>query len=301
MNPPEVDGRFHLTDEPFDYEIKTLPHGSEKYTLSEVTFASPVTTPHEANNVVHCEYYQPRGGAGRRPAVIVLHILGGDFVLSRLFAHSLNEAGVSALFLKMPYYGPRRVEGVSRRMISEDPHETVAGMTQAVLDIRRATAWLASRDEVDPDQIGIFGISLGGITAALAAETEPQIKNVCLVLAGGDFPRLAAESAEFAKYRERFKASGRDGAEFNRVVAEVDPLRFADQLKNRPMLMLNARSDEVVPRACTDALWEKAGRPEIVWYNGGHYTAMKSLPLAMLKVNRFFASDGQQPGGVETD
>ena len=39
-------------------------------------------------------------------------------------------------------------------------------MTQAVLDIRRATAWLADRPEVDAERLGIFGVSLGGITAA---------------------------------------------------------------------------------------------------------------------------------------
>ena len=50
-------------------------------------------------------------------------------------------------------------------MVSLDPNETVRGMTQAILDIRRGTAWLASQEEVDADQLGIMGISLGGITA----------------------------------------------------------------------------------------------------------------------------------------
>jgi hypothetical protein len=36
--------------------------------------------------------------------------------------------------------------------------------------------------------------------------------------------------------------------------------------------MLNAKKDEVIPRAATDALWEAAHRPEIVWYEGGHRT-----------------------------
>jgi hypothetical protein len=49
-------------------------------------------------------------------------------------------------------------------MISPKPEETVEGMTQAILDIRRA-AWLGAREEVNPDELGIFGINLGGITA----------------------------------------------------------------------------------------------------------------------------------------
>ena len=92
---------------------------------------------------MHCEYYRSRL-PGRRPGVIVLHIMGGDFALSRLFCNSLAQHGVCALFVKMPYYGPRRDLSSPRRMVSADPRQTVEGMTQAVLDIRRATAWLAA-------------------------------------------------------------------------------------------------------------------------------------------------------------
>lgn len=278
---------FVLESHQFDYELVPRDLDSDRFTAADVTFPSPVKTPHERNNTVHAEYYRPKQ-AGKRPAVIVLHILGGDFTLSRLFCHSLNQSGTAALFVKMPYYGPRREPGVRRRMIAEDPQETVEGMTQAVLDIRRAAAFLASREEIDPDQIGILGVSLGGITAALAAEAEPRISNVCLLLAGGDFPKIAAESREFAKQREAFKRSGKDGDEFNRIISRIDPLRYADLLKNRRILMLNAKEDEVIPPACTTALWEAVGKPEIVWLEGGHYTVIRHLPAALHRANRFF-------------
>ena len=83
---------------------------------------------------------------------------------------TLAHHGVCALFVKMPYYGPRRPLGSTARMISLDPKESVRGMTQAVLDIRRATACLAGQAEVDGHRLGLFGISLGAITGALAAE-----------------------------------------------------------------------------------------------------------------------------------
>ena len=79
-------------------------------------------------------------------------------------------------------------------MISADPDETVEGMTQAVLDIRRATAWLAAREEVDPDRSACS-------ESASAASREPWpprpsrgLQNVCLLLAGGDIARVALDS-----------------------------------------------------------------------------------------------------------
>ena len=119
-----------------------------------------MVTPHPNNNTVHCEYFCPTSG-GKNPGVIVLHILGGDFDLARLFCRALAADGTAALFLKMPYYGERQQPGSPVRMISIDPEETVRGMTQAVLDIRRAAAWLAARDEVDADAVGHHGDQSG--------------------------------------------------------------------------------------------------------------------------------------------
>jgi cephalosporin-C deacetylase-like acetyl esterase len=282
--------RFWLDDHEFEYEMRPQNVDSQRFEVDDVTFPSPVKTKSEANNTVHCEYYRPKVD-GKRPAVIVLHILGGDFALARLFCHSLNQGGTAALFLKMPYYGPRREPGSSRRMISPNAEETVEGMTQAVLDIRRATAFLQSREEIDPQQIGIFGISLGGITASLAASVEPRIGNVCVLLAGGDFPTIAKESAEFRREREKFKAEGRDATGFEEVVREIDPLTYAELLKGRRMLMLNAKDDEVIPKACTEKLWNAAGQPEIVWLSGGHYSVIRHLPTALMRTNKFFARE----------
>lgn len=284
---------FRLDNHEFDYQLEWRDLESPRFELADVTFPSPVKTPHERNNTVHCELYRAKQ-PGKRPAVVVLHILGGDFALARLFCHSLNQGGTTALFLKMPYYGPRREPGVNRRMISENPEETVAGMTQAVLDIRRAAAFLASQEDIDAEQLGIMGISLGGITASLAAEAEPRLQNVLLMLAGGDFPKIAAESTEFKKEREKFLASGRDPTNLLEGVKQVDPLTYGELLRDRRVLMLNAKSDEVIPKACTEALWNAAGQPEIVWFSGGHYTVMRHLPTALIRANQFFAGPKRQ-------
>ena len=73
--------------------------------VSLLRFPSPITTPDVENNVVHAEFFDPIGFTGRRPAVVVLHILGSDFPLSRYMAARLADRGVAALFLKLPYYG----------------------------------------------------------------------------------------------------------------------------------------------------------------------------------------------------
>lgn len=288
----KVPERFRLAPAKYECEIDPPEDLTAQFVRSRVRFPSPKVTETTENNTVHMEFYLPKTPklGKKAPAVIVLHILGGDFPLARSFCHVLADRGVVALFLKMPYYGERRPEGSSKRMVSHDPRETLEGFTQAVLDIRRAADFLARREEVDPEKIGIFGISLGGITGGLAAGVEPRFQNVCLLLAGGDFGRVAWESKEVEKARRYWLELGKSKEEFIETLRPIDPLTYAESLRGRRMLMLNAKEDEVIPPECTKVFWKAAGEPEIVWYSGGHYTVAQHLFNAMQRVSDFFAN-----------
>ncbi len=285
----DVPDRFRLAAHKFDYAVAGQ-RSFDLFQISELTFPSPVETPYPRNNTVHCEYFTPHGN-GPFPAVVVLHILGGDFELSRVCCRTMVANNIAALFLKMPYYGPRRPPGVRIRMISPDPNQTVDGMTQAVLDIRRAAAWLASRPEVDASRLGITGISLGGIVSALATAAEPRFSRACFVLAGGDMPRVVMESKEMDDIREHWRGRQITAEQVGEMLRPIDPLTYAEQLRGRKLLMINARHDEVIPRSCTEALWHAVGEPEIIWWNAGHYSAALYLPAGLAQMTKFFAAD----------
>jgi len=283
---------FQLAAGKFGFEQKPQTSWTDGVAMSLVTFASPVVTPEANNNTVHCEYFCPTT-PGKHSAVIVLHILGGDFPLARVFANNFAQHGVAALFVKMPYYGERRQPGSPVRMVSTDPEETARGMTQAVKDIRYAAAWLAAQDEVDPKQLGVFGISLGGITASLAASAEPRFVKVCPALAGGDLGLILRDSQEhhLSAARERWLAQGHSIDDLDNLMKTIDPCCCLHADANRKVLMLNAEHDEIIPRECTDRLCQAFGNPPIVWYNCGHYTAALHIIDALQRTADFFGSD----------
>src|SRR5262245_8975261 len=285
----QIPEHFRLTAHDFDFQSRPLLGGA-RLRMLRVTFPSPVTTDVAENNTVHGEYFQP-AGPGPYPACVVLHILGGDFLLSETVASHLARQGVASLFIKMPYYGPRRGPNSPKRMLSEDPRETVAGMTQAVLDIRRATAWLAARDEVDEERLGITGISLGGVMSALAASGEPRLTNVAIVLGGGNFADLlwANQTDRARKFREKWLADGETRESFREVVSKIDPATHGHLLKGRRVLMIEAKNDEVIPPESARALWESIGRePDLVWLDAGHYSAIRYLPQELVRLDKFF-------------
>jgi dienelactone hydrolase len=288
----ELPELFRLEAHTFEFQQNLMPTVSRTIELSEVRFPSPVETPHPANNTVHAEYFRPLR-EGKHPGVVMLHILGGDFDLSRLFCRQLAHHGVAAMFVVLPYYGPRREPGSPVRMVSADPRETVAGMRQAILDVRRAAAWLAARSEIEAGELGVCGISLGGITGALAMAVEPRFSKACLLLAGGDLAQVSWDRPELARVRRAWLAQGRTKDEFFAIAGQIDPVRYGGRINGRKVLMLNAEHDEVIPRTCTESLWRAFGEPEIVWFECGHYSAIRYLFDSLDHATRFFARDGE--------
>lgn len=288
----EVPELFRLTSAQFPYERETL-RTEPGFTVSAVRFPSPIRTADPENNTVHAEYFCPVG-TERRPAVVVLHILGADFALSRYMATRLAQRGVAALFVKLPYYGERRPSGTNKRFLSDDMERSLLSMRQGVCDVRRATAWLAGRPEVDPKQLGVTGISLGGIVASLAAAIDPTINQAVFLLAGGDLARILWEMPEAAKYRDLWLKSGRTEADFKAVTTPFDPLTYAHRLVGKRIFMMAGNIDEVIPPASAKALWQAAGRPRITWLDCGHYSAVGFLLPAIRETVDFFAI-GEKP------
>lgn len=272
----EVPARFRLEPATFTFE-RTPIHDAGRYTVSKLTFPSPITSPDEANNTVHAEFFDPVGFPGKRPAVVVLHILGSDFPLSRYLAARLADRGVAALFVKLPYYGERRpLYGpgpVPSKFLSADIERTMNSMRQGICDVRRGLRWLASRPNIDPERLGMTGISLGGIVSSIVVSVDPDVNAAVLLLAGGDLAKVLWEMPETAPFRESWTAAGKTVADLRTLTAPYDPLTYARGMTGKKVLMIAGTVDEVIPPASARALWETGGRPAIIWYECGHYSA----------------------------
>jgi len=290
---------------PFEYTIHSETRKA-RYTVYRLSYPSPVVTPVPQNNLVPAEYYLPRGarpGEPPRPAAICLHILNGNYELVHLTCSMLASRGIPAIMFKLPYYDERGVPG-GHDHIAADPKLFAGALSQAVLDVRRTYDVLASRPEVDPERIGVMGISLGAILAATSAGADLRIARVALILGGGNLRhviRHAREARQLAEQIDRFPAKERTAV--LRAIDAVDPLRHAERLRERArqgrVLMINAAEDEVIPRSCTEQLARALGIAErVVWLEGlGHYTSMAELPRIMRTTIAFFAED--LPPGVE--
>lgn len=237
----------------------------------DLTFPSPVQSAIPENNTVYAQYFVPKGQT-KMPAVLVLDIMQGNQLIARGEAMWLAQNGVAALVVVLPYYNERRPPNSRMKLVSPDIVRTMDGIRQGVLDCRVAAAWLASRPEVGADRLGMVGTSLGSFLTALTSANEPRIRNVCMLLGGGGLVDAYYDHPRAKPVTEWIDRLG--GKNFvKKLVAPVDPITYAAQLKGKNLLMIAARKDEIVPAKAAAQLWEATGRQRIVWLDAGHVTA----------------------------
>jgi dienelactone hydrolase len=283
--------RYRLDERTFAYQCslkRELTNSGVR--VFRVQFPSPVESATPENNTVYAEYYRP-SCAGPIPGVIVLDITAGDQSLSRYLSLFLAQKKIAALFVQMAYYGPRRPPGSKLRLLSPDLSHTLAAVRQTVLDLRVAAAWLEARPEIDKNRLGIMGTSLGSFMAALTAEMEPKLGRVAVLLGGGGFVDAYYDHPKAASYRKIYEALGGTKEKLTRILAPVDPLTCAANLKDHKLLILAGKRDSIVPPKMAEALWQASGRQKIVWYDCDHYGAIVYLPSALDHIVKHFQGE----------
>jgi cephalosporin-C deacetylase-like acetyl esterase len=162
---------------------------------------------------------------------------------------------------------------------------------QTVLDIRRATAWMEARPEVDARRLGLHGTSLGSMIGALAAEMEPKLSRVSIALGGGGLVDAYYDHPRASPYRKVWEALGGTKETVARLLTPIDPITCAASLKDRKVLMVAGKRDEIVPPCATEALWRAAGRPRIIWYDCTHYGAALYIGAILKEVVQHFKAE----------
>jgi hypothetical protein len=275
-----------------DTERFFTPPPTTEYSLGEpsaegdrlLTFPSAFPTPHSTNNTVYCRYFQARpsakASAGRSPRAAVLVLPqwnadnGGHVGLCRL----LNWSGMSALRLSLPYHHQRMPPELHRAdyIVSANVARTVQVCRQAVLDARRAIAWLASEGY---ERIGILGTSLGSCLALLTAAHEPLIRAEALNHISPYFADVVWRGLSTEHVRQ-----GLDGHidldTLRDLWKPISPWWYLDRLRDRQTLLVYAKYDLTFPVDLSEELVREFGKRqvphEVAVLPFGHYTTGKT-------------------------
>lgn len=198
------------------------------------------------------------------PVIILIHGLGDNKDVDYIKAGEVlfREAGYAVLRIDLYNHGARKVEDFKFSFDGPARYRSREVVTQSVFDLRRALDFIESREDLDHNRVGYFGISLGGMIGTILSGVDDRIKAPVIALAGGGMSLmfgLQALSEENKNY-----------------LSIMDPIHYVEQITPRPLLMINAESDEVIPPSTSRSLYKKAKDPrKIIWYPATH----KTIPI----------------------
>ncbi|MBN1862614.1 MAG: alpha/beta hydrolase [Dehalococcoidales bacterium] len=270
-----------------------------------VAFPTAHPTRHEKSNTVRGEYFRPRSTGHKLPLAILVHGLGDRSVIPmKLLARYLAGRGIACFVLYLVLHSSRMPPEQPSRLSSDEWFENYR---ISVIDVRQVIDWAETRDELDSQKIAVVGISFGGFISAIAMGVDQRLRAGVLIISGGNLEKIAYLSktlpkrwgfrhteAEFRAQQESYSSYLNKVAEKGWEMVEpaqrgflIDALTYAGYLRDRPLLMINARRDEVIPKEATLDFWEASGRPAISWLPGGHITIWLWYPLIQWKIGRF--------------
>jgi dienelactone hydrolase len=276
-----------------DTDAFFTPPVTSDYTVSidadgvrRLTFPSALVTPHRENNIVHCRYFPAvpkRGSNGNarhapRAAVLVMPQwnadAGGHEGLCRLLAWN----GMSALRLSLPYHDARMPPDLHRAdyIVSANIARTVQVCRQAVLDARRAIAWLHGQGY---ERIGVLGTSLGSCLALLTTAHEPLVHAQALNHISPYFADVVWRGLSTEHVRQGL--NGHIELDLLRALWKpISPRWYLDRLRNRRTLLVYARYDLTFPVDLSEDLvrefQERQVPHELAVLRCGHYSTGKT-------------------------
>jgi hypothetical protein len=240
-----------------------------------VTFPSAVVTPHPENNTVRARYFPDRTRRGRRRAVLVLPQWNADPDGHVGLCRLLNRFGITALRLSLPYHDARMPPELQRAdyIVSSNVGRTAQVCRQAVLDARRAIAWLAREGY---ESVGILGTSLGSCLSMLTAAHEPLIRAAALNHVSVYFADVVWEGLSTAHVREGL-VGHIDLERLRRVWMPISPYPYVPRVRGKQILLVYALYDLTFPVALSRKLVAEFDRHDIEYelttLPCGHYSS----------------------------
>ena len=232
-------------------------------------------------------YYRPQLRDGEKaPLIIIVPAVVGITPMDYLTANYFANNGFGAVVLKLNIPSADidfKLEEVGSRW------ENYVDKVRAFIDVAHELPG------VDVKRIGIKGVSLGGITAAIAMGRDPRIKASVIYMGGVDLPKIMANSEQPLAKKIRLKKMEELNLETNKEYEEVLKRKvklelpfLMDGRKVEDYYLFIVLEDDYVPGEVQLNLRKKLGFPEALFLDKGHLMNGIFYSLHLNKMKKYF-------------
>lgn len=236
---------------------------------------------YRANRTAHA--FAVRHPDPSRPWLVAIHgyQMGSPAIDLAAFRprYFVERLGMSLVLPVLPLHGPRKMGRRSGDgFLSGRVMDSVHAEAQAIWDVRRIMSWARSQGAT---RIGVYGLSLGGYTAALLASVADDLACAISGIPATDLTRLVWRHGP-PLHLARFEHLGLERDAVTEVLRVVSPLVLAPKVPKAHRAIFGGTLDRLVPPDQVRDLWRHWDRPAIVWYPGAHVTFGLHAPVRHL-------------------
>lgn len=210
------------------------------------------------------------------PAILLVHGSGGnkDTSYIQLASEALTAQGFVTLSIDTQYHGDRSRPGRGGEIHMPDSYTMRDAWIQSVVDLRRAVDYLESRSDIDKSKIGYMGFSQGAMLGSVLGGVESRVAAFCLAVPGGGLAKIVENIDKYPFIKAHWPVTVTpDMLQRVEEIANVtDPVYFVGRILPRPLLIMVAEHDEIIPPEASKAVVEAshAAPDQVMHWQTGH-------------------------------
>lgn len=243
------------------------------------------------NQKVTCILALPKSFSAPYPAVILVHGSGGhkDTSYIKMASEAFVRKGYATLAIDTQYHGGRAVLGRSGEIHMPDSYLMRDAWIQSVIDVRRAVDYLQTRSDIEGSKIGYLGFSQGAMLGSVVVGVEERIGPFCLAVPGGGFVDIVKHIDQYPVLKAHWpiQATPEVMKRIEEIANVTDPIYYIGRIGSRPLLIIVAKYDEIIPPESSAALIKAAHADEktqVKRWASGH--ALN--PTSIFDIDNFF-------------
>jgi len=226
----------------------------------------------------------------------------------KLISRTLAQHSIASFILYLIFHETRISAELKKKYPNLSSDEWFDSYRISVTDVMRVVDWAMARPEIETDKIALAGISFGGFISAITMGLDRRIAASILIVMGGNSEKITRHSLllrrqykkdedEYQNNQQIYKKflfevenNGLENVDIPNRSYLTDPLTYSCYLRNRPVLMINALWDEMIPRIATLDMWRACGQPPLIWFPATHASIWLWYPWISPRISDFLKS-----------
>ncbi len=200
----------------------------------------------------------PLHGHAPYPCILLMHGSGGSKDTSYIKTSSiaLTQLGYATFSIDAQYCGARKLPDRNGDIFLPDSYTSRDAWVQTVVDLRRAVDYLQSRNDIDGKHLGYLGFSMGAMLGSVFGGVDKRVSVFCLAVPGGALEQVVKHISQYPFLEEHWpvKVTPQVMRIVHNVTEITDPVHFVGLISPRPMFIITAKFDQVIPPESSKAL-----------------------------------------------